>query len=131
MDRGAWLRARMGPSVLLRARNAAAGSLPRLTGELPDESAALFVLGPEEHRLTVVSRCPGAYRAGAGPFVRGLVAAHHAHRTGRAEPPGPVPAGSGAGPSGAEPPGPVGTRFTLPCLTVLTVLTPPDPASAR
>ncbi|MFD5747341.1 methyltransferase [Streptomyces sp. NPDC127033] len=126
VDRGAWLgalRARMGPSVLLRARNAAAGSLPRLTGELPDESAALFVLGPEEHRLTVVSRRPGAYGAGAGPFVRGLVAAYHAHRTGRAEPPGSVPAGSGAEPSSA-----VGARFTLPGLTVLT---PPDPASAR
>ncbi|MEV7872269.1 class I SAM-dependent methyltransferase [Streptomyces sp. NPDC088124] len=126
VDRGAWLsalRARMGPSVLLRARNAAAESLPRLTGELPDESAALFVLGPEEHRLTIVSRRPGAYRAGAGPFVRGLVAAYHAHRTGRAEPPGSVPAGSGA-----EPSGPVGARFTLPGLAVLT---PPDPASAR
>ncbi|MFJ2178431.1 class I SAM-dependent methyltransferase [Streptomyces sp. NPDC087851] len=126
VDRGAWLsalRARLGPSVLLRARNATTGALPRLTGELPDESAALFVLGPEEHRLTVVSRRPEAYGAGAGPFVRGVVAAYHAHRTGRTEPPGPAATGSGT-----EPSGPVGARFTLPGLTVLT---PPDPASAR
>ncbi|AXQ58510.1 hypothetical protein ACFWG7_03715 [Streptomyces koyangensis] len=110
-------------TVLLRARNATTGALPRLTGELPDESATLFVLDPEEHQLTVVSRHPEAYGASAGSFVRRVVAAYHAHRTGRAEPPGPAPAGSGT-----EPLGPVGARFTLPGLTVLT---PQGPASAQ
>ncbi|WP_260679557.1 ABC transporter permease [Streptomyces albidoflavus] len=92
VDRGALLsalRSRMGPSVLLRARNATTGALPRLAGELPDESATLFVLGPEQHQLTVVSRHPEAYGASAGPFVRRVVAAYHAHRTGHPGAAGP------------------------------------------